>query len=625
MISFIEMLKISYPFIQLITCISVGFIGITDGRISDQRCNIMQTLHGEWFSRENGNNVFTIINSNSMTDRGDCIEVLNKNNDNFTIVFKDSYRQCYYCVRLLVRSINVLEKIETECQSMGNERPTIENVCRYLSNEEKYVTLFSKHPTPKNCRSSLEGVWKFSYQNKFLFTGECRNPDANITACQKPGTQFFIENQQFFINYRKCIGMEETVDAEVQYMCLGDWYIGKDHYFAVYNQRESRMDEAYRCFIGNRDDDFFISVSITAECSVLNGPQDGPERLHLEPVKTEAVPPKCKLPDNYKGVWINTANFDAEVIINETHIVERWKPDQGREKEQVYICHERRDSRFVLTRLGINGCQKDFICYDFVPRHHNIIRYRRAKAMITDEFSTVCSWIMFPNKPNWKYDLFIAKNPVSLKCPIAGKFKFEQRGDILFETRIRGGVTDIPRPNVYCKENISDFSVCDKDQKIITIDADYCISVDYFGRPIDIYSEPDYKMKCIGFWKENLKSYLITYDEEDAYSKYRCWVYQRADLNRILISQAVGAFCHIKQDVTSYNYSEGAQAALSMIEYEREHDDCPMYFDDGTDPYSPIAEQVTRLYSTGMKIMNNKLLLMFNLGTFLTILKRQFL
>lgn len=36
--------------------------------------------------------------------------------------------------------------------------------------------------------------------------------------------------------------------------------------------------------------------------------------------------------------------------------------------------------------------------------------------------------------------------------------------------------------------------------------------------------EPDYKMKCIGFWKENLKSYLITYDEEDAYSKYRCWV-----------------------------------------------------------------------------------------------------
>ncbi|GFU09328.1 uncharacterized protein NPIL_86011, partial [Nephila pilipes] len=162
------------------------------------------------------------------------------------------------------------------------------------------------------------------------------------------------------------------------------------------------------------------------------------------------------------------------------------------------------------------------------------------------------------------------QNPVSIKCPVAGKFRFQQKGDILFETRIRGGVTSSPRPNVKCQDIISDFSVCDADQKIIYIDAEYCISVDYFGRPVDIYSEPDYKMKCIGFWKENLKSYLITYDEEDAYSRYRCWVYQKADLNRLLMSESVGAFCHIKQDVTSYNASEGAQVALFMDEYERE-------------------------------------------------------
>lgn len=34
-------------------------------------------------------------------------------------------------------------------------------------------------------------------------------------------------------------------------------------------------------------------------------------------------------------------------------------------------------------------------------------------------------------------------------------------------------------------------------------------------------------MQCIGYWKENLKSYLITYDQLDAFTKYRCWVYQR--------------------------------------------------------------------------------------------------
>ena len=166
--------------------------------------------------------------------------------------------------------------------------------------------------------------------------------------------------------------------------------------------------------------------------------------------------------------------------------------------------------------------------------------------------------------------IIIAKNPVSIKCPIAGKFRFKQQGDIPFETRIRGGVTQCPRPNVYCKENISDFSVCDSDQKYINIDADYCLSVDQFGYPVDIYSQPDYQMQCIAYWKENLKSYLITFDNLDAYSRYRCWVYQRADLNIILMSMAVGAFCHIQQDVRSGNSAQGAQIALEMVEYERE-------------------------------------------------------
>ena len=36
-----------------------------------------------------------------------------------------------------------------------------------------------------------------------------------------------------------------------------------------------------------------------------------------------------------------------------------------------------------------------------------------------------------------------------------------------------------------------------------------------------------YPLQCVGYWKENLKSYLITYDQLDAFTKYRCWVYQR--------------------------------------------------------------------------------------------------
>lgn len=48
---------------------------------------------------------------------------------------------------------------------------------------------------------------------------------------------------------------------------------------------------------------------------------------------------------------------------------------------------------------------------------------------------------------------------------------------------------------------------------------------------------------------------------------------------------AAGAFCKLNQDVTSWNYTEGATVAIDAVEYEREHDDCPMYFDDGENPW----------------------------------------
>lgn len=51
------------------------------------------------------------------------------------------------------------------------------------------------------------------------------------------------------------------------------------------------------------------------------------------------------------------------------------------------------------------------------------------------------------------------------------------------------------------------------------------------------------------------------------------------------MSQALGPYCDINQDVTSWNYTEGAAVAIEMEEYERERDQCPMYFDDGSNPW----------------------------------------
>ncbi|KAG8230086.1 hypothetical protein J437_LFUL009205 [Ladona fulva] len=560
-------------------------------------CNIPVIIRGSWFSWEDGTNTITEINADSMSRRGRCVNFTQEHHSNYTFIFQQD-NSCYHCVKLLVRTVNVLEKMESGCVNIpDNVEPTADKVCGGIK-DQQLVTLFSENYVPVNCRSSLEGVWQFAYQNRFRFTGECNNPDATIKSCQTPGTQFLISNQKFNITYKKCDGMAETFNGVVEYSCLGDWFVDKNHFFAVVNTKESRKDEKYRCFLKNRDDDLYIGVSITAECNTLKTPEQSPERLRITPIKSEVVVPGCRLPQNFSGEWINTANLDADVFINETHIIETWYPDDSRYRRTIYVCREQRDTRYMMARLTVDGCQKDYVCFDFVPQHHNIIRYRRGVAVIMDNFHTVCSWVQFPNKEAWKYDLFLAKNPVPVRCPIAGKYNFTQKGDVLFETRILGGVTLSPRPNLYCKENISDFSVCDTDQKEIAIDETYCLSVDHLGRPVDIYSDPDYKMKCIGYWKENLKSYLITFDELDPFSKYRCWVYQRADLNRVIMSQAIGPFCDLKQDVSSYNYTEGASVALEMQEYERERDQCPMHFDDGSNPWL-VTENYIKVFHFG--------------------------
>lgn len=568
-------------------------------RDAESKCVIPSIIRGQWFSWEQ-RPVQTEFDDKSMTSRGECIDVKDDYHTNYTFVFRHNEDNCYHCVKIIVRTVNVLEKMETGCVTFNNEveEPSLERVCRGLRQDQQLITLFSENYVPVNCRSSLEGVWKFTYQNRFRFTGECSHPDAYIKSCQQPGNQFLITNQKFNISYKKCDGMEGTFDGLVEYSCLGDWFVDKNHFFAVANTKESRKDEKYRCFLKNRDDDLYIGVSITAECNTLKTVEKSPERLRITPVKVEVVEPGCRFPQNFTGEWINTANLDAEVVINETHIVETWYPDTGRYRRTIYVCHEQRDTRIMTARLTVDGCQKDYVCFDFVPRHHNIIRFRKGVAVIKDDYSTVCSWVQFKNKQAWAYSIFIAQKPVPVRCPVAGKFNFTQKGDVPFETRILGGVTLSPRPNLYCKQNISDFSVCDADQKEIWIDETYCLSVDHLGRPVDIYSEPDYKLKCVGYWKENLKSYLITYDELDAFSKYRCWVYQRADLNRVLMSQAMGPFCDLRQDVTSANYTEGATVALEMVEYERERDQCPMFFDDGSNPWL-LSEGYIRIFHFG--------------------------
>lgn len=78
--------------------------------IKKKTYQIPEVVRGDWFSWENGRNTRTEINADHMTDRGKIIYMNETQRLNYTFIFqKDT---CYHCVKLIVRTINILEKVE---------------------------------------------------------------------------------------------------------------------------------------------------------------------------------------------------------------------------------------------------------------------------------------------------------------------------------------------------------------------------------------------------------------------------------------------------------------------------------------------------------------------------------
>lgn len=80
----------------------------------NSQCKIPLVIRGQWYSWENGRSTTTEIDATSMSQRGDCIRSMEENQVNFTFVFKQNDDDCYTCVKFMLRTVNVLDKMESK-------------------------------------------------------------------------------------------------------------------------------------------------------------------------------------------------------------------------------------------------------------------------------------------------------------------------------------------------------------------------------------------------------------------------------------------------------------------------------------------------------------------------------
>lgn len=80
-------------------------------------CTIPRVVQGEWYSREKNLDTVTIIDASQMQRRGICVEHETDYTGKYTFLFSENPKDrtlCYHCVRIYVRTVNILEKRESK-------------------------------------------------------------------------------------------------------------------------------------------------------------------------------------------------------------------------------------------------------------------------------------------------------------------------------------------------------------------------------------------------------------------------------------------------------------------------------------------------------------------------------
>ena len=591
--------------------------------VAQGECELPDEIVGEFYSYENGYETFSNMYKNGLIRRkqysreagagasGDSTSTLRLQSDEQGSCislrrfytkgvhpskwhYKMHYRptsgavkDCNQCVEIYSRTRSVLEVRRSSCNN--NYHKNFTELCAEIAPTSSYITLFNKTYEAQECRSTIYGTYQFRYEFKEAGQGVCDNPASKLISCPEPGSPFQTVNQRFTMRYASCKNLVSSIDAEPLYDCLGSWVDEYGNIFtAIANQRiaTERSYDKFRCMLTRKDQPQWLTKSLYATCQSLYSPTDGPEKVIITPEVPRHIEPKCFFPQNFSGEWVNTANINAKIIINHTHIYESARVDnRGWLRETYYVCQQAGRNQYLVRSVTKGECFDYFICLDFKPRHQNVLQYRKSKSFMAriyddskkrDPFYEVCAWTSFGGDSVWKYNTYVLYPPAATECPFTGIYRFKQTGQYAsqIKTRIRGGYTPLPRDGgwyITCRPEFleSQFSVCGDQTKVMNLDAEYCREMDPNGTPIRVYEMIDYVYQCAGHWRENSRSYMITFDRDEPFHKFRCWIYERRDLFTIYLSRSIGSACGFNQTSSSYMPEDGADLFLELTENER--------------------------------------------------------
>ena len=101
-----------------------------------------------------------------MTNRGSCVDMKEEYHTNYTFVFQRDI--CYHCVKLLVRTVNVLEKLESKSQIQNQTQICL--IYYFTFCYSKYLSIITSYIFSELCESS---IWHGAICRKCMQRSTC--------------------------------------------------------------------------------------------------------------------------------------------------------------------------------------------------------------------------------------------------------------------------------------------------------------------------------------------------------------------------------------------------------------------------------------------------------------------
>ncbi|XP_052090667.1 uncharacterized protein LOC127727229 isoform X1 [Mytilus californianus] len=386
-------------------------------------CVFPEDIRGRWYQSRYGE---LEISHNEITRKGTCAQ----NEDNKYLLYNRS-RNCYKCLVITKWHKNILQYKESYCLVEND----INALCERIHGEAELHTVVRIPSIPVAC--PFQGYYSFKYSNSTTHNRQCENPLSEIRAC--------ADDSKFKFIYRKCPGMPETSNKELDFQCLATWESGEKFLYGKFQSPDlTSREQMYRCFMHN----FFsmsgdMSISADATCQGLQSPTVGVSTMKLDKEPDDHRWPlqRCSFPKFFihhkrwrdlSGQYVlevesqmfrikdkhaqETIIFDADKHRSDTWMMLRCINDIDKtlnSQIQEFIVHATDDK-----------CTSKYRCLRLKKRHNKVIELHIGEA-VDDRFS-VCSDSQFLNALKF----IIIQNHKHMKptsCPQKGSFRFADK------------------------------------------------------------------------------------------------------------------------------------------------------------------------------------------------------